>query len=213
MRGKGTGPPAPAGRDWITPAYAGKSLTHITPITNPWDHPRVCGEKPDVPSPETRGTGSPPRMRGKAFHDTYKDPYLGITPAYAGKRCLQCQHSPQHWDHPRVCGEKRRIADCAPFAEGITPAYAGKRLAAADRHCPERDHPRVCGEKIWGTVFQGMKIGSPPRMRGKDISAKIKLLTLRITPAYAGKSGLDDHVHQRDQDHPRVCGEKTKKIP
>ena len=35
----------------------------------------------------------------------------------------------------------------------------------------------------------------------------------RITPACAGKR--PDHLHNkgRRQDHPRMCGEKTKKIP
>ena len=40
---------------------------------------------------------------------------------------------------------------------------------------------------------------------GKDAS--------RITPAYAGKRAFELVVQVSDWDHPRVCGEKTKKIP
>ena len=35
----------------------------------------------------------------------------------------------------------------------------------------------------------------------------------RITPAYAGKSILTPSFVLLLQDHPRLCGEKTKKIP
>ena len=36
---------------------------------------------------------------------------------------------------------------------------------------------------------------------------------MRITPAYAGKSIVVKRLKSRWKDHPRVCGEKTKKIP
>ena len=36
---------------------------------------------------------------------------------------------------------------------------------------------------------------------------------LRITPAYAGKSVVIDERDDKCKDHPRLCGEKTKKIP
>ena len=34
-----------------------------------------------------------------------------------------------------------------------------------------------------------------------------------ITPAYAGKSDSINLAQGVSRDHPRVCGEKTKKIP
>ena len=45
-------------------------------------------------------------------------------------------------------------------------------------------------------------------MRGKDIKLTLNAGQLRITPAYAGKSGLDAAQRLLNQDHPRVCGEK-----
>ena len=50
-------------------------------------------------------------------------------------------------------------------------------------------------------------------MRGKDQPYPVKLLPDGITPAYAGKSLTDDRLQMLDEDHPRLCGEKTKKIP
>ena len=50
-------------------------------------------------------------------------------------------------------------------------------------------------------------------MRGKGVGTGSPLLPLGITPAYAGKSYLLPGEERCVEDHPRVCGEKTKKIP
>ena len=128
-----------------------------------------------------------------------------------------------------MCGEKRRIADCAPFAEGspprvrgkeemkynfykehrITPACAGKSVILVDVLRPFRDHPRVCGEKQTATARPAAAPGSPPRVRGKDESAPLVVWYLGITPACAGKSGFPAAMTSLARDHPRVCGEKS----
>ena len=36
---------------------------------------------------------------------------------------------------------------------------------------------------------------------------------MRITPAYAGKSGINQFWYSRVEDHPRVCGEKRENVP
>ena len=45
-------------------------------------------------------------MRGKVYPEVWPYLYVGITPAYAGKRmrCLLLEQTIR--DHPRVCGEK-----------------------------------------------------------------------------------------------------------
>ena len=50
-------------------------------------------------------------------------------------------------------------------------------------------------------------------MRGKVKICSVKTTPTRITPAYAGKSAVWYVFFIVGQDHPRVCGEKTKKIP
>ena len=50
-------------------------------------------------------------------------------------------------------------------------------------------------------------------MRGKVFFYVLESQCLWITPAYAGKSGNVDHDYSYIEDHPRLCGEKTKKIP
>ena len=147
-------------------------------------------------------------MRGKALFCQAVPECPGITPAYAGKSdpdTLECTHKR---DHPRVCGEKLRGAVRFSTAIGspprmrgkayryvsgtacarITPAYAGKSRFFQVLQLSFRDHPRVCGEKPWVSVSDVPVVGSPPRMRGKDIP-----------------EGL---FRDFKGDHPRVCGEK-----
>ena len=137
-------------RPWfffVSPAYAGKRAPGTATTRRRRDHPRVCGEKMFCASASVLGMGSPPRMRGKGYKFLNILAADGITPAYAGKRSGQFLKWHFHWDHPRVCGEKRferhfckwfrgspprmRGKGFARFLDalrlGITPAYAGKR--------------------------------------------------------------------------------------
>ena len=148
----------------------------------------MCGEKQQMIADAGKGMGSPPRMRGKAERRSKRPQNPGITPAYAGKRDLVISESGDIEDHPRVCGEKRRVRswralllgspprmrgkdgvnDSAQAVTGITPACAGKSSAARRARQPSRDHPRVCGEKTEYRALVTAHQGSPPRMRGKE---------------------------------------------
>ena len=97
--------------------------------------------------------------------------------------------------------------------ERITPAYAGKSIVHGPVESVNWDHPRVCGEKLLSIELIKLIMGSPPRMRGKGLTAFRQSRRMGITPAYAGKSTAAVSVTPYDGDHPRVCGEKTKKIP
>ena len=172
-------------------------------------------------------------MRGKAKLFRPLCIVSRITPAYAGKRRHICGPCGCRGDHPRVCGEKqrplliRRLSAGSPprmrgkepkgeyalKSERITPAYAGKRASRPTGRSGVWDHPRVCGEKVGDAGTAGDRWGSPPRMRGKEHRAKSIFRPGRITPAYAGKSGMSSPRRLLLRDHPRVCGEKTKKIP
>ena len=109
---------------------------------------------------------------------------------------------------PRVRG-KDGVLEENPRRKGITPACAGKSGYSGWCSRQTGDHPRVCGEKkdVAATILS--KAGSPPRVRGKDTVCHALPSRERITPACAGKShGGRDNIC-RDEDHPRVCGEKV----
>ena len=73
----------------ITPACAGKRPCGSSSHRLCRDHPRVCGEKTTTRSIHSRGTGSPPRMRGKENRVLGGILHVRITPAYAGKSSIQ----------------------------------------------------------------------------------------------------------------------------
>ena len=193
----------------------------------------MCGEKGAVGCHVHKGQGSPPRVRGKATPRTPVAIAPGITPACAGKRTQSSLNLSEGGDHPRVCGEKRFNRDQTILTTGspprvrgkgtkltarkqtsrITPACAGKSRPriCVNRHY--RDHPRVCGEKRCFPVQGSVQRGSPPRVRGKVIGFDCTLMRFGITPACAGKSNAKEFACKDGRDHPRVCGEKTKKIP
>ena len=150
-----------------------------------------------------------------------------------GKVCRSIPKRIKEWDHPRICGEKESklqeiedISGSPPHMRGkvatgrqtvcrcgITPAYAGKRGLRKRGSRNPADHPRICGEKASFINSRKLPLGSPPRMRGKDTTKPGGCQPLGITPAYAGKSATGRGTLILIQDHPRVCGEKTKKTP
>ena len=208
MRGKALVQCASSSPPGITPAYAGKSRGQSRNCTNTEDHPRVCGEKAKAFYMKPLEEGSPPRMRGKVPAGLCQIIGFGITPAYAGKSCTELTVKGEVKDHPRVCGEKPSGVMAALACAGITPAYAGKSTNSELSSPCTRDHPRVCGEKHTKGQTRPRVAGSPPRMRGKVLYGQNIPSSLRITPAYAGKSPGSVCVASRKQDHPRVCGEK-----
>ena len=131
-------------------------------------------------------------------------------------------------DHPRLRGEKARSAasdlcrwGSPPLTRGkggqggpvsaasrITPAYAGKRVADTLFLDASQDHPRLRGEKLSCSGFCTGIPGSPPLTRGKGIAILFLLLTMRITPAYAGKRSTRQPIESQREDHPRLRGEK-----
>ena len=85
MRGKAEIPYFAACFTRITPAYAGKRLILPERQLGWQDHPRLCGEKPDLIFVGFHMSGSPPPMRGKGKFNVVGNHITRITPAYAGK--------------------------------------------------------------------------------------------------------------------------------
>ena len=112
----------------ITPAYAGKSSIPASRQSSTQDHPRLCGEKGNIPDARYKYRGSPPPMRGKAA--SLYIPYvgIGITPAYAGKSKGGAENDMGTKDHPRLCGEKVHAFSFSSMFLGSPPPMRGKDL-------------------------------------------------------------------------------------
>ena len=150
-------------------------------------------------------------MRGKVVFAAEFLQLVGITPAYAGKsHILTTETVPAVGSPPPMRG-KAPAAGWTELSIRITPAYAGKRRNHEFEPRRIEDHPRLCGEKFafWSITTQAK--GSPPPMRGKVLRMLEKSPQKRITPAYAGKSNSKMIRYFRNQDHPRLCGEKSQK--
>ena len=172
-------------------------------------------------------------MRGKVQKEVGGYIEVGITPAHAGKSAFGILGKLACEDHPRACGEKRfcrldswpllgspprmrgkayrAVGHCTRL--GITPAHAGKRPHVVFFISLHQDHPRACGEKERTQRHDKRAVGSPPRMRGKVHIDETASRDDGITPAHAGKSVAREILLIVSRDHPRACGEKTKKIP
>ena len=190
-------------------------------------------EKHQIDFRGTVGLGSSPHRRGKAYLWIIHQIFIRITPAWAGKRSVELFLSVLSLDHPRVGGEKLSVCSgiCAGLGSpprgrgkaagvlqrnrpaGITPAWAGKRGHLRGLLFSSQDHPRVGGEKAACWSVGRSATGSPPRGRGKVFSGLAAAQQLGITPAWAGKSETVGLLVLLHWDHPRVGGEKTKKIP
>ena len=188
----------------------------------------MCGEKGPEEMARYLMGGSPPHVRGKGSTNGGSSWSQRITPACAGKRVEFYAERHKDQDHPRMCGEKTDAQYQLPIMQGspphvrgkvglrliaaqddgITPACAGKSEPPGSGLGASGDHPRMCGEKTKPQRVAPPKLGSPPRMRGKEHYRVARKVQSRITPAYAGKRTERASQLPGAQDHPRVCGEK-----
>ena len=153
---------------------------------------------------------------------------LGIIPARAGSRCRLRSASTRARDHPRACGEQRKVslatecgmgssprvrgagqlADHPAGPVGIIPARAGSSTSRASRMTCAWNHPRACGEQLGYFIETPHKTGSSPRVRGAGTGARSLRVHQGIIPARAGSSARVMTYDELDRDHPRACGEQ-----
>ena len=153
----------------------------------------------------------------------------GLIPACAGKTSAKPPPTPPARDHPRVCGENRWCSSWVPPMGGssprvrgklarlahpcelgrLIPACAGKTGRTPGRNSPSRAHPRVCGENGFLGIHSPSRVGSSPRVRGKQDRAFTGHGRVRLIPACAGKTTVFGSTRVARAAHPRVCGENA----
>ena len=193
----------------------------------------MCGEQGLIAAGMAYLDGSPPRVRGTGDQRRHGKRGRRITPACAGNSAAGSLPQGLPVDHPRVCGEQSRapppvsafvgspprvrgtvfITSFSSLQAGITPACAGNRSIRATSAMMKKDHPRVCGEQNDNPHIRHVVIGSPPRVRGTAGLCDCVAQAWGITPACAGNRLRPSITRPLRADHPRVCGEQTKKSP
>ena len=112
-------------RSGITPAGAGNSRS-LRPSQRRWqDHPRGCGEQFASMYSCMVQPGSPPRVRGTEDAISAHALPRRITPAGAGNRNLVPAEPYHQEDHPRGCGEQRRLTVLSESPVGSPPRVRG----------------------------------------------------------------------------------------
>ena len=109
----------------IIPACAGSTQVRLR--RRPWteDHPRMCGEHRSGFNALFVLTGSSPHVRGALDSGVNQVERTGIIPACAGSTKLMAAREIMLRDHPRMCGEHRRVGrDRAPL-RGSSPHVRG----------------------------------------------------------------------------------------
>ena len=87
-------------------------------------------------------------MRGKDFEPVSYCCGIRITPAYAGKSLLLCEHCGKPMDHPRLCGEKSRYSVTLWITAGSPPPMRGKVTFLIDTVFPARITPAYAGKRL-----------------------------------------------------------------
>ena len=127
------------------------------------------------------------------------------------KFCHDIAHSCKRGSPPhgrgKVCAGELGHRD-----EGITPAWAGKSWSDTILTLVRMDHPRMGGEKRMPPRMGFWLRGSPPHGRGKDLETDSPPSCSGITPAWAGKSFHWHSLPMFHWDHPRMGGEKLKRL-
>ena len=181
---------------------------------------------PSQPVPLAEG-GSSPRGRGKLDGPLDSPADRRLIPAWAGKTVAAALRAAWLRAHPRVGGENtyQNINDAATDGSsprgrgkhqawgkgtpiiGLIPAWAGKTLFPPLLAGCCWAHPRVGGENRAGEHSPEVGMGSSPRGRGKLLELACLCLTLRLIPAWAGKTRRLTHDSPPSTAHPRVGGE------
>ena len=217
----------------IIPACAGNTIAPIRSIASLRDHPRVCGEHLSRFRALARWHEDHPRVCGEHALDwESQDNPQGSSPRVRGTRVPLPPFATEVVDHPRVCGEHSTLTAISTLRTGssprvrgtlyrrfrshadtgIIPACAGNTAERAWRGTIDGDHPRVCGEHNSGQIVKRLAGGSSPRVRGTPRAERHAGIADGIIPACAGNTPGPQHRVRQQWDHPRVCGEHTKKI-
>ena len=170
-------------------------------------------------------------MRGTRVHTSPRFVRGWIIPAHAGNSPRHPPDCPQLSDHPRACGElkvdgraaashygssprmrgTRDLPQGAEVGMRIIPAHAGNSPDCTTTARAVPDHPRACGELQWSNSTEDIRGGSSPRMRGTLLFVKLGIVVARIIPAHAGNSTPTSSLAWEKADHPRACGERSRR--
>ena len=214
----------------LIPAHAGKTLGLSQRHLHVGAHPRSRGENGQDGHDEGAPAGSSPLTRGKPRRNDARPSASRLIPAHAGKTGTTSCIRFSTWAHPRSRGEngwvcpwrwsrlgsspltrgKLRLGDNRRAGRGLIPAHAGKTIHTPLRLYIDRAHPRSRGENVGNKIVGMIQSGSSPLTRGKPSAARVRMTSMGLIPAHAGKTRRRaSHTGGRPA-HPRSRGENAR---
>ena len=133
--------------------------------------------------------GSSPRGRGKRRESRECEAAERLIPAWAGKTDALGRPRAPVEAHPRVGGENDAFDAASPAPAWLIPAWAGKTTPTGPTVAARGAHPRVGGENHLQARLIEPEYGSSPRGRGKPETRRTGATSIRLIPAWAGKTG------------------------
>ncbi len=172
-------------------------------------------------------SGSPPRLWGIRWQETYRACCARFTPTPVGNTIATGRPGRMSTVHPHACGEyagyvQKGIGDggSPPRLWGIparpgqgqgfvrfTPTPVGNtayRLLMTRRASV---HPHACGEYLFVVVPIPLKLGSPPRLWGIRLPTASGTPIVRFTPTPVGNTRQTRGMRRLHPVHPHACGE------
>ena len=116
------------------------------------------------------------------------------------------------WDHPRVCGEHLNHWGIYGVSPGSSPRMRGTLVFHVQRPVALGIIPAYAGNTRFVSRETQQEWGSSPRMRGTLVDGDFMEAEHGIIPAYAGNTSQNLANAMARWDHPRVCGEHTKRL-
>ena len=149
-------------------------------------------------------------MRGRGSRKSRCPLRNRITPACAGKRPPPTGRESPGQDHPRMCGEERRIIGDAYYTAGSPPHVRGRVADQLTSRELSGITPARAGKR---RKFSGPSVDTLdrvfPRVRGRVADQLTSRELLGSPPARAGKRDSSDKRKGNTTDHPRACGEES----
>ncbi len=116
-----------AGTYGLIPAYAGRTVTRVTPPRGPTAHPRLRGADFKPENEEEWHEGSSPLTRGGLHLLCGSELGLRLIPAYAGRTICAHMMLCVIWAHPRLRGADAQQEIEIVLREGSSPLTRGGR--------------------------------------------------------------------------------------
>ena len=169
----------------------------------------MCGADAHNIPVESRGEGSPPRVRSRRDDRAAARADQRITSACAEQTISLPSRFDLRGDHLRVCGADEFRICASYFLSGSPPRVRSRRDPSVCPLGPGGDHLRVCGADLMASLSSMLALGSPPRVRSRLHTTLPLDMNDGITSACAEQTMWDDCETGSIRDHLRVCGADT----